>query len=67
MKTRRLVTASIVACLPITAAVAPAIGDPVEVRITRDFTSGSYERYDGSQDATTQTCSTNRREQNEPR
>jgi hypothetical protein len=35
-------------------------------RVTRDFTAGSYVRYDGGTDATMQACSTGRRSQNEP-
>ena len=37
-----------------------------DVRVTRDDTSASYLRYDGSSDATTAACSTGRRSQNEP-
>jgi hypothetical protein len=36
------------------------------VRVTQDFTAGSYLRYDGASDATMQGCSTGRRSQNEP-
>jgi hypothetical protein len=36
------------------------------VRVTRDGTASSYLRYDGSADATTTSCSTGRRSQNEP-
>jgi hypothetical protein len=44
--------------------VGSAAGD--NVRVTRDFTAGSYVRYDGGTDATMQGCSTGRRSQNEP-
>jgi hypothetical protein len=37
-----------------------------DTRVTRDATAGSYLRYDGASDATTQACSTGRRAQNEP-
>ena len=43
-----------------------AYGISGNVRVTRDTTAGSYLRYDGSSDATTQSCSTGRRSQNEP-
>ncbi len=43
---------------------ASAVGG--NVRVTRDGTSMSYLRYDGSSDATTTACSTGRRSQNEP-
>jgi hypothetical protein len=36
------------------------------VRVTQDFTEGSYVRYDGASDATMDGCSTGRRSQNEP-
>lgn len=46
------------------AVAAPAVG---EVRVTNDNDAmTSYLRYDGSSDATTQACSNDRREQNEP-
>jgi hypothetical protein len=41
-----------------------ALGD--NVRVTEDFTAGSYVRSDGGTDATMQGCSTGRRSQNEP-
>jgi hypothetical protein len=41
-----------------------ALGD--NVRVTEDFTEGSYVRYDGGKDATMEGCSTGRRSQNEP-
>jgi hypothetical protein len=41
-----------------------ALGD--NVRVTEDFTAGSYVRSDGGTDATMQACSTGRRSQNEP-
>jgi len=43
-----------------------ALASSVDVRVTRDDTSGSYLRYDGSSDDTTAACSTGRRSQNEP-
>jgi hypothetical protein len=43
-----------------------ALGSNGNARVTRDDTSGSYLRYDGSSDATTTACSTGRRSQNEP-
>lgn len=43
-----------------------AFGSSADVRVTRDDTSASYLRYDGSSDATTTACSTGRRSQNEP-
>jgi hypothetical protein len=43
-----------------------ALGLSGNVRVTRDATAGSYLRYDGSSDATTQACSTGKRSQNEP-
>jgi hypothetical protein len=41
-----------------------ALGD--NVRVTEDFTAGSYVRSDGGTDATMQACSTGQRSQNEP-
>jgi hypothetical protein len=43
-----------------------ALGSGANVRVTRDATSASYARYDGSSDATTTACSTGKRSQNEP-
>jgi hypothetical protein len=43
-----------------------ALGSSANARVTRDDTSGSYLRYDGSSDATNAACSTGRRSQNEP-
>src|SRR6266536_6645572 len=43
-----------------------AFGLSGNVKVTRDDTSASYLRYDGSSDATTAACSTGRRSQNEP-
>ena len=43
-----------------------ALGSSANVRVTRDDTSGSYVRYDGSTDATMAGCSTGKRSQNEP-
>jgi hypothetical protein len=43
-----------------------AFGLSGNVRVTRDATSASYLRYDGSSDATTAACSTGKRSQNEP-
>jgi hypothetical protein len=43
-----------------------ALGSSADVKVTRDDTSASYLRYDGSSDATTTACSTGRRSQNEP-
>jgi hypothetical protein len=43
-----------------------ALGSSANVRVTRDDTSASYLRYDGSSDATMTACSTGRRSQNEP-
>jgi hypothetical protein len=37
-----------------------------DVRVTNDGTAGSYLRYDGASDPTTESCSTGRRPQNEP-
>src|SRR6266540_3835362 len=45
---------------------AAAFGSSANIRVTRDGTSGSYLRYDGSSDATTTACSTGKRSQNEP-
>jgi hypothetical protein len=43
-----------------------ALGSSADVRVTRDDSSGSYLRYDGSTDATMTGCSRGRRSQNEP-
>jgi hypothetical protein len=43
-----------------------AFGLTGNVRVTRDDTSASYLRYDGSSDPTTAACSTGKRSQNEP-
>jgi len=45
---------------------APAQAAGTNARVTRDSTTGSYLRYNGTSDATTQACSTGRRAQNEP-
>src|ERR1051325_3322216 len=44
----------------------PAAGVPRNVRVTRDSTSASYARADGTRGETMANCSTGRREQNEP-
>jgi hypothetical protein len=41
-------------------------GAQANVRVTRDFTAGSYLRYDGTSDATMEGCSEGKRSQNEP-
>jgi hypothetical protein len=43
-----------------------ALGSSGDVRVTRDDTSASYLRYDGSTDATMTACSMGKRSQNEP-
>jgi len=43
-----------------------SLASPANTRVTRDATSGSYLRYDGTSDATMAACSTGRRSQNEP-
>jgi hypothetical protein len=55
------------AALLLVMAVSPAsLASPANTRVTRDATSGSYLRYDGTSDATMAACSTGRRSQNEP-
>jgi hypothetical protein len=43
-----------------------SVASPANTRVTRDASSGSYLRYDGTSDATMTACSTGRRSQNEP-
>ena len=57
--------------VPVTAALVVAFSGAAfglngNVRVTRDDTSASYLRYDGTSDDTTAACSTGRRSQNEP-
>jgi hypothetical protein len=55
------------AALLLVMAVSPtSLASPANTRVTRDATSGSYLRYDGTSDATMAACSTGRRSQNEP-
>ncbi len=55
------------AALLLVMALSPtSLASPANSRVTRDATSGSYLRYDGSSDATMAACSTGRRSQNEP-
>src|SRR2546426_4719026 len=56
---------AIIACL---VSLAPATGAATgaNVRVTRDATPHSYARADGGTDPTMDSCSTNRRAQNEP-
>jgi hypothetical protein len=64
MRSRLLVVASaVVLALSLGGA---AFGNGANSRVTRDGTSSSYLRYDGTSDATTAACSTGRRAQNEP-
>jgi len=63
--TRRVVIP--LAALLLVMALSPtSLASPANSRVTRDATSGSYLRYDGSSDATMAACSTGRRSQNEP-
>src|SRR2546426_3222310 len=59
------VSVAIIACL---VSLAPATGAATgaNVRVTRDATPHSYARADGGTDPTMDSCSTNRRAQNEP-
>ena len=55
------------AALLLVMALSPtSLAAPSNTRVTRDATSGSYLRYDGTSDATMAACSTGRRSQNEP-
>jgi len=55
------------AALLLVMALSPtSLASPANTRVTRDATSGSYLRYDGTSDATMAACSTGRRSQNEP-
>ena len=63
MKVRFLCFIATLALVGVMATPAHAAGDS---RVTRDDTPGSYLRYDGSSDDTTEACSTGKRSQNEP-
>jgi hypothetical protein len=55
------------AALLLVMALSPnSLASPANTRVTRDASSGSYLRYDGTSDATMAACSTGRRSQNEP-
>lgn len=62
----RRVLISLVAILLVMALSPTSLASPANSRITRDASSGSYLRYDGTSDATMAACSTGRRSQNEP-
>jgi hypothetical protein len=60
----RIPSAFALACASLLLASAPAAG---ETRVTNDNdATTSYLRYDGTSDATTEACSSDRRAQNEP-
>lgn len=63
---RRRVLFPLTALLLVVALSPPSQALPPDTRVTRDHTSGSYVRSDGTSDATTEACSTGRRMQNEP-
>jgi hypothetical protein len=62
----RRVLISLVAILLVMALSPTSMASPANTRVTRDASSGSYLRYDGTSDATMAACSTGRRSQNEP-
>jgi hypothetical protein len=64
----RLAVLSVFTLLVAQAAASSATppGGAGDVRVTRDSTRGSYQRYDGRSDPTMAACSTGRRSQNEP-
>ncbi|HET7868740.1 MAG TPA: hypothetical protein VFM85_00245 [Actinomycetota bacterium] len=62
----RRVLISLVAILLVMALSPNSLASPANTRVTRDASSGSYLRYDGTSDATMAACSTGRRSQNEP-
>jgi hypothetical protein len=64
MRRRSVTRAAFVAAF--IAGAVPLAPAQADIRVTRDATPGSYVRYDGASDATTLTCSTGRRTQNEP-
>jgi hypothetical protein len=57
---------SLVPALVLVVGVASPVLAATDVRVTGDRVAGSYLRYDGGTDATTEACSTGRRSQNEP-
>jgi len=62
----RRVLIPLAAILLVMALSPTSLASPANTRVTRDATSGSYLRYDGTSDATMAACSTGRRSQNEP-
>jgi hypothetical protein len=63
---RRRMLLPLAALLLVVALSAPSQASLSDQRVTRDSTSGSYLRYDGTSDGTMAACSTGRRSQNEP-